>query len=136
MAGVGWLAGALHSHGIEIIATDDDSWVRKHTKAIQVYPVVKLDALDAIAAYPDAEILLMSWPPYEGKITVEIAHAWGSDRPLVYIGEDKYGCNATDKFFALFRETVSLDVPMMYWRGLHDRVQIGEVKLLEGRNAS
>ena len=122
MAGAGWLANALSAHGANVIATDLDArakWGKRST----VHPVKSLDALTAITRHPEAEILLVSWPPYADKVIELLAEAWGSERPIIYIGEDRGGCTATEMFCMQLQITKSMKIPC--WPSLHDEVMIG-----------
>lgn len=133
MAGAGWLAKALSQHGIDVLATDDDSWHQPEKKDGQllidlspVYPVERLDARAAVRRYgASRDVLLVSWPPMEDVI-VEVCDLWGTDRPIVYIGEDEGGCTACDAFFARFVEDEDAPaIPMLAWPMVHDTVHIG-----------
>ena len=126
MAGGGWIAKALNQAGVKIIATDDYSWVgNQHKNMTPVFTVEKLDALEAVKSI-DADILLVSWPPY-GDETITIAcDAWGCKKPIIYIGEGDGGCNAPEEFFDNFNEIDnSPSIPLMCWDGLHDHIYIG-----------
>ena len=132
MAGFGWLAKALKQHGVDIIATDDQTWNgNRHSQGKPFDFVEKLEALDAIEKYKDAEILIMSWPPYDDDAACTIGEAWGNEKPIIYIGENRGGCNATDEFHQCFQGKSDLSIP--YWDGMHDYLQIGtyEPKTIE-----
>lgn len=127
MSGVGWLAKALAEEGVDIIATDSGAWASgAHKNAPAIHPIHRLEALEAVAAYPEREVLIVSWPPCGEEAVVEACRAWGQERPIVYIGEGQGGCNAPDNFFDHFWELA--DAPsfdLMAWPGLHDDVMIG-----------
>lgn len=126
MAGRGWLAKALFEKGVDITATDDNSWDDKHNKAVAVYPVILMDAIKAIRKFgADCEIIIMSWPPYSSEIATEVLKAWGQDKPVVYIGEGYGGCNAPDSFWQHWKECSEPQIPLAQWYGLHDCIQIG-----------
>jgi hypothetical protein len=126
MAGPGWLAKALQDEDVNIIPTDNGEWDERHTKQVFLTAVAKEHALEAIAQNPDAEILLVSWPPYGEHDVVAACRLWGPGRPIIYIGEDMGGCNAPDEFFKGFRQmTDPPDIDVMSWEGLHDHVFFG-----------
>ena len=130
MAGHGWLAKALEEHGVDIIATDDFTWVgNRHSRGKPFDLVKAMTGLDAVKLYDDAEVLIVSWPPYEDEKICAICEEWGPDRPIIYIGEGGGGCTATDTFHEHFW---SLDDPpyfeMQRWDGIHDHVEIGHYK--------
>lgn len=125
MAGGGWIAKALSEHGVKVIATDDFSWNDRHTKMELVYPVEKFHALEAIVKIP-ADILLISWPPYEDETISAACRLWDGRKPIIYIGESDEGCNAPESFWKHFRQLGnSPDIPLMSWSGIHDYVFIG-----------
>lgn len=127
MAGAGWLAKALREHGTQVIATDDASWRECHA-FVQgdgtVTEVEALDAVDAIKAYPHAEVLVVSWPAYKDRTIVDVCDEWGCDRPIIYIGESQGGCTACSEFFDYF-EAQPLDIRMPKHTGMHDGVYAG-----------
>ena len=126
MAGRGWLAKALSEEGIDIIATDDNSWGDKHNKALSVYAIIFMDAIKAIRKFgADCEVIIMSWPPYNGEIATKVLKAWGQNKPVVYIGEGYGGCNAPDSFWQCWRECSEIQIPLAHWYGLHDHIEIG-----------
>lgn len=124
MAGAGWLAKALKEHGTNVIATDDASWRDCHT-LVQgngtVTEVETLDAVEAIKAYPNAEVLVVSWPAYKDQTIVDVCDEWGNDRPIIYIGEHLGGCTACTEFFSNF-EGHHLGIRMPKHMGMHDAV--------------
>lgn len=134
MAGAGWLAKALRQHGIDIVATDDNSWhnlgnddVHFRFDLTPVSPIERLDAQAAITKYADRDILLVSWPPMEEAIA-DACTLWGVGKPIVFIGEGDGGCTASENFFAHFCHDESLIFPMLAWPMVHDFVQVGTWK--------
>ena len=125
MAGAGWLAKALSDEGVSIIATDSQEWDARHDKMARVYPVEQLEASEAIAHYPHAEVLIVSWPPYGEGAVVEAGQCWGSGRPIIYIGEGQGGCNAPDEWWDHFDHDASVQIALMSWCGMHDHVWVG-----------
>ena len=130
MAGHGWLAKALEEHGVDIIATDDYSWIGyRHIKRRPFDLVKKMDGRDAVKRYRRAEVLIVSWPPYNEEEICDICKEWGPDKPIVYIGEGDGGCTATDTFhenFCLIEDVSPFQ--MQRWDGIHDHVEIGYYK--------
>ncbi len=134
MAGAGWLASALRGHGVEVTATDDSSWRDQHmfvTGDGTVSAVVTLDALEAVKTTPQAEVLVVSWPPYKDNLVVKVCDEWGCDRPIIFIGEGRGGCTACPEFFDNF-ECEMLPVDMPRHQGIHDRVYVGHWTRLKG----
>ena len=126
MAGPGWLAKALLDEGTRIIPTDDNSWSHKHSKVSFLLPIIQMDCIEAVKQYPEAQILLVSWPPYGEEAICNACAAWGSDRPIIYIGEGYGGCNAPEEFFDYFQEIETPpEIPFVSWPGLYDHIFIG-----------
>lgn len=124
MAGKGWLAKALHEFGVDVLATDDGNWAR-HSEAPAVFDIVIMEAQEAVREYGQGrDLLIVSWPPYDDDAVCRVCELWGSDRPVVYIGE-VCGCNAPEEFFDRFEQIEHPQFPMMQWWGLHDEVMIG-----------
>jgi hypothetical protein len=126
MAGAGWLAKALKQCDISITATDDFSWnTEQHAKIAPVFPISNYEASKAIINI-NADILIVSWPPYDCNAIVKACEVWGTEKPIIYIGEDQGGCNATDAFFERFKLIKNHpDISMKSWNGIHDHVKIG-----------
>lgn len=125
MAGAGWLARALSDEGIDIIATDSGEWDERHDKMHRPYAVRHLEASEAVEHYSDAGVLLVSWPPYGETPILDACERWGSDRPIIYIGEGQGGCNAPDEWWARFWHDETVSIPLSSWPGLHDHVYVG-----------
>ncbi|KKN81105.1 hypothetical protein LCGC14_0323240 [marine sediment metagenome] len=119
MAGNGWLCKALGLHGVRCIATDnrEQDWPTP-----PVFPVRKVPAVKAVKRYR-ADVLIVSWPPYECDAIVE-ACRWHGPRPLVYIGEGDGGCNAPASFWEHFDGDI-LEVGLPQWQHIHDWVWVG-----------
>ena len=129
MAGAGWLAKALSDYGIDIIATDNGEWDERHSKIVFVHKIERLNGLESVKKYKDRDILIASWPPYEDLAICHICKEWGSEKPIIYIGEESEGCTATDKFFEHFQQIENQPhIPLMAWGGLHDTVIIGHYR--------
>lgn len=123
MAGRGWTAKALKECGVKITATDDDSWNKQHSKSPNVFPVQRMSARDAVAHYGRShDLLLVSWPPY-GDTEIDMAcDSWGSDKPIIFIGEMGAAC-ATDEFCdTLQRIEDAPEIPLCTWSWLYDEV--------------
>ncbi len=126
MAGAGWLAKALADFGVDIVATDSAAWDSHHDMMRRLCPVEKAEATEAVAAHPEAEILIVSWPPYGDEAVTRACEAWGEGKPIVYIGEGYGGCNAPDSFWRHFvKDPDAPQIPLLAWPGLHDGIDIG-----------
>ena len=89
----GWLAKALSYHGITVIATNDKL-------ENPVTEMIEMDAVDAVKKYRQADVLLMSWPPYREDIAAQAYEEFQGTK-VVYIGGDYEGCTANKRFFKL-----------------------------------
>lgn len=125
MAGRGWLAKALASHGVDIIATDNQSW--NHSKH-GIFDIQRIDAIAAVRQNDNSDILLIAWPPYNEPIATRTCDAWGTKRPIVYIGEGQNGCTADNEFFEHFYPDDDLMIKIPRWYGLYDYLEIGTWK--------
>jgi len=124
MSGAGWLAKALSMHGIDIIATDNDSWcgVESMWQFEKVHSIEMIDAVKATEKYKDKDILIISWSPYDDHTICEVCDEWGTDKPIIYIGEQD-GCNAPEEFFENFEVPEGApEFGMKSWDGIHDVV--------------
>lgn len=121
MAGAGWLSEALKRHGTDVIATDNLSWETQRCKLKS--DVLQLDAIEAVKQFQERDVLLVSWSPYEDEIVNLVCEHW--NKPIIYIGEES-GCNVPDSFFERFEVEDSVNLPLPTWRGIHDKILIGE----------
>lgn len=118
LAGRGYLAKALQEEGLQVIATDNNSWGgADHLE--------NLDALDSIEKYGDQVThVIISWPPYDSPLGAEILKkAREKGLGILYIGEGEGGCTADDEFHNLFQIKKYLDYDTM--ESLHDFAAIG-----------
>ena len=108
-SGTGLFADRLQSKGINVIATDvtdknDNNYDLLRTENFT--EVEKIDGISAIEKY-DADVLIMSWPPYGEKIASSALKAFLNKNPngeIIYIGETRKGCTADNEFFELIEK--------------------------------
>ena len=117
-SGVGWLCKALNDQGISVTATDI---VVNEEKTVA--PVIKMDAKKAIQSHPGADALIISWPHSDAG---EMIADWPIGKWVIYIGENKGGCNAQDDFFDQIDFDSYTETPIPRWKGLDDRCLIGK----------
>lgn len=101
-AGTGYLARLLHDRGVIVSAVDSKEgrctrqqwWEEGRT------PYFPIDFIDAtkLATLP-GDIVLMSWPCYDSNYAYEIARKLLPGQVLLYQGESRGGCCATNEFF-------------------------------------
>lgn len=124
MSGRGWLAAALQHHGVLVHPTDPRTSHPWKTGLPPLVPVASSDAVSAIHGAV-ADMLLMSWPPYQDPIAMRVLEAWNDRGPLVYVGEWD-GCNGDENFNQSVKLT-ELDVGYRMWPSLHDRVWLARL---------
>ena len=96
-AGLGYWAKLLQDKNINIIPTDsfDEKWFNKNPSHTKIF---KYNAIDAIQKFQEASVLFICWPPHKNTMAFDAIKVWNGSK-LIYIGEGKFGCNATDGFF-------------------------------------
>lgn len=135
-SGSGWLADQLAQHGIEITAADwtDYRQSRDNTRGYPMRSVFRLDHHgDAVALLPGCfDIVLLVWPNLDKPFGEHVAHAMCSGQIMIFEGEIKGGCTATEEFFNVLStdfeflnaETMALNEYHRTFPGLHDQWQI------------
>lgn len=134
MAGRGWLSLALQSLGVNIIATDDYSWIRERNWDEPVTEVEELDTVEAVKKYgKDINLLIISWPYMneDAYNTIKELNDINPNAQIIYIGEGMGGCTANDDFHEHFKEINDEDFQLsvsgfQQWWGLHDHVYLGK----------
>lgn len=120
MAGRGALAYHLNQSGVNVIATDNNSW------RVNDREVIQMNGLDSVKEfYSQVDILIMSWPPMRND-AFEIIQAWGTEKPIIVCGE-QYGCCANENFWEHF-ESERLEVDHISFRGIYDEFYMGYFK--------
>lgn len=107
LAGRGWLAKGLREQGVDVIATDDASWIKKrHTFLTEVEI---MDALDAVKKYAEeVDVVLFSWAP-SGKLLwklVKAVHKHNPNATMVFLSEPEPDISGNDKFYKRTRLTI------------------------------
>ncbi len=125
MAGRGWLAKALQEDGVDITPTDDMSWTKKKG----VIPVFKTPAIKAVKEMGHAyDILLVSWPPIGEEKLHKACKLWGTEKPIIYIGENAGGVTGCSLFFGNYNKTQSPFLNRNYrqFEGINDHIFTGK----------
>lgn len=127
MCGAGWLAKALRAHGIRVCASDNRKLKNSPTfsKMKDVTTIVDFEASHAVRESSRCDILLVSWPPYEGSALSQACDLWGTERPIIYIGEGAGGCTADDEFHENFDGYLYQSIRTPQWEGIHDSLYGG-----------
>lgn len=132
LAGTGYWAWVLAD--VDVISYDIEpptpgsSANHWHSDVHLHWPVLRANATDAVIVHSD-RTLLLSWPPYNTSLGVNVLRAYEGDR-VIYVGEDYGGCCGDDKMFeTLERDWTLADthVPVQ-WFGLHDVVNVYDRK--------
>ena len=135
-SGSGWLADQLAQREVQITAADCTDY-RQSGARIRGYPmrsVFRLDHYgDAVALLPGCfDVVLLVWPNFNKPFAEHIALAMRPGQIMIFEGEKKGGCTATDAFFNLLStsfecltvETRVLNEHHRAFPGLHDQWQI------------
>jgi hypothetical protein len=118
-AGTGYWAWCVRQAGGDILPTDlnapfDDEWV----------PVWEARGQEVVLDYPDWTLLLV-WPPRQEFVATETLGRYEGDT-IIYIGEGRGGCTATDRFHEMLHEewirAEVVDIPT--YLGLRDRLEV------------
>jgi len=128
LAGTGYWAWILEQAGVQVKASDlhpptagGSTW---HPAAERTWvPVSQCDALEAIDGAEQATLLL-SWPPYDSDLGLQIVKRYRGQR-IIYMGEEDGSCATPEMFEALDKDfrAISVHAPVQWW-GLHDEVVI------------
>jgi hypothetical protein len=127
-SGGGYWAYELTKAGGNVVATDaiefkDIRSRRQHPEYgfhIQWHDVEKLNALDALAKYPD-RVLMMVWPSLNEPWPAEALASYGGSQ-FIYVGEGYGGCCANDDFFNQIETNWvgSHTISIPQWQGIND----------------
>ena len=125
-AGNGYWAYLLDQMGCDITAydtiplpSDDNFFFPKWVK-----PWFTVHKCDEDFVPPSDRALFLCWPPYDDSMAIDTLKRYEGDT-LIYIGEGKEGCTATDEFYVeldTWQNTQALDIPQFF--GLHDYISI------------
>ena len=123
MSGNGWLSYWLSQAGIEIIATTDNmSWSKQFDFKSTPVEIEKLDCVEAVKKYKEANLVIMSWP-YMDSNAHKVIKSLRKDQWLLYIGESWGGCTADDAFFKYverYCNSFESDFVFKQFQGIHD----------------
>jgi len=123
--GKGFWTYCLRLLGCDILATDlftqYSSWVT----------VEQLDAVSAVEKYNgERSVLLCSWPDIGKEYAYEAISRFTGDT-IIYIGENKDGCCATDSFFDYLTQNyqkLEIKNTLQHWPFLNDCLSIYKKK--------
>lgn len=108
MAGRGYGVNALRDAGVDVIATDDQSW--NNTKSSHIENLDVIAALDKYGA--ESDYVFMSWSPYDNELDMKILQHMKDKHPhlkLIVLGEE-FGCTNSEKFWeTTSRERLGVD---------------------------
>ena len=131
--GSGQLTFALRKYGASVIPTDDFTWENPTWwKRQWIDDVKNMDAIEAVKAFGrDIDIIIMSWPPYDTPMALNVLIAAREFRlPIIYIGETnaEYACTGGVDFLqqAKFLEVLKANNGYQSWEGIHDIITLVE----------
>ena len=129
-AGLGYWSLELENLGADVIATDafTTEWKHHFGDRVPWVDVIPMDGVTAVQTYPD-RTLLMIWPSYEEEWSTDVLKAYQNEF-FCYVGENKWGCCASDSFFDLLHRewTEITDMLIPQWGGIHDYLTIYQRK--------
>jgi phospholipid N-methyltransferase len=126
-AGTGLLAKYLNAIGVNIISTDNMSWLTKDFFNWELYfNVEKLDYIEAIKKYK-TDFLLLCWPLLNDPMARNAASLFtklNPDGQIIYIGEWS-GCCADETFFENVRKIKEINNSLFpQWEAVYDKVYL------------
>jgi len=129
-SGYGLWAKLLQNIGINAIATtrlsdQDKGHMPKENHFFT--EVENLDNIDSLNKYPEAGVLMMSWPPYNDTMAYDTLFHFRGNK-IIYIGEGLGGCTGCDRFHNLlyneWKEVEDMYIDIPQWQGIHDQVAL------------
>jgi len=129
-AGSGYWAYEIAKRGVDIISTDinpvpeggrDEGGLHFNKS---YHPVLKMSALEALAAYQNRSLLIV-WPSLNESWAYEAIDAYQGSS-IIYVGENEGGCCADDRFFTLLykRFEPQKRVKIPYWECIYDEMTV------------
>lgn len=117
-AGSGLWARLLTAEGADIVATDGAEPI-----AAPHFPIVVLEATDAVNANPECKAMLICWPSHKQDAAYRALRSFGGDH-FVFVGDPRF--TADDGFHALLATEWDLrhQLPLPSWPGLADAVHL------------
>ena len=131
-AGSGYWAKLISEYGaITALDTKEDNNYNKLD--YYYYPIQKVNQKDLLSTVKSSkETLFLCWPPYKSSFAYDVLKAYQGDT-FIYVGEDRYGCTANEKFHKLlenkYRMIETVEIPQ--WYGLHDNLSIWKNTLFQ-----
>ena len=107
-AGSGYVASELQDAGVNIIPTNPNQFDYSENWQNEWTEIERLDAVSAIEKYPDRTVLI-SWPCYRSDWSTDVLNAV-ENQTVIYIGENRGGCTATDSFFDIMDDEFDVEV--------------------------
>lgn len=120
MSGTGMLAWHLQENGVDILATDSGEW---NLPEIQEGFVKRIDAVQALKKYDNADIILMCWP-YMDDAAYKVLKSLNKNQKLICCGEMN-GCTADRDFWNHYKCEVINEINYSSFQGFKDNFYIG-----------
>lgn len=92
--GNGWLSTGLMFYGVDIMPTDNFSWILSNRYKVNAY-IKNMEAEEAILKYSDRDIILCSWAPYRDPVLeriydLSIRYLYTMDKNRKIIAKNNY----------------------------------------------
>lgn len=97
--GNGWLSTGLMFYGVDIMPTDNFSWILSNRYKVNAY-IKNMEAEEAILKYSDRDMILCSWAPYGDPVLERIYDLSKQyKKTFIFIGEINGGCSGQEEFW-------------------------------------
>lgn len=132
-AGYGLWAKLMQEIGVKIIPTTrknhPDDLYHVPNPNLSFTDVEDIESLNSIKKYPNANVLMMIWPPYDDTMAYQSLKSFNGNK-LIYVGEGSGGCTGCDKFHGLLNKKWKLvkNINIPRWVGIHDYIMLYERK--------
>jgi|APHM01.1.fsa_nt_gi hypothetical protein len=112
-AGSGYWARLCQEFDADVEPVDADPPKQSWTQ------IVETDARAYFDQIPEGVVLLV-WPPYDGTLALNVAQQ--SPAHILYVGERRVGCTASDEFFDVVQDEYGLvgHIEIPSYQGIHD----------------
>lgn len=119
-AGLGLISKLIIESGIQLITTD--SYEEYKDDTVRFMDIIKMDCVNAIDHYPQAQCLMLVWPKAD---VADNSIKKFKGNKIIYIGEDAGGCCAGQTFFDELEKRWTCKVlDMTTWPGMHDKLYL------------
>jgi hypothetical protein len=131
-SGIGWLGHWLGKYGVTIQASIDNKSWPEYPKDRYLNIVEDMDSLLYVTLHPEVDLFILVWPE-EDDLARCIWQALQPGQSLLYIGEGRNGCTATNSFLDLIKgheietiATIQMKESFLSFDDFHDHPHLYE----------